>query len=30
LAMYGVDNATLHQRQKFSGRVRRRINRVLK
>ena len=30
LAMYGMDNATLRQRQQFSGRVRRRINRVLR
>jgi NAD(P)H dehydrogenase (quinone) len=29
LAMYGIDNATLRQRQNFSARVRRRISRVL-
>lgn len=29
IAMYGIDNATPLQRQKFSGRVRRRISRVL-
>ncbi len=29
IAMYGIDNATPPQRQKFSGRVRRRISRVL-
>ena len=29
IAMYGIDNATLHQRQKFSTRVRRQISRVL-
>ena len=29
IAMYGLDNATLRQRQKFSARVRRRICRVL-
>jgi putative NADPH-quinone reductase len=29
LAMYGLDNATLQQRQKFSGRARRRISRAL-
>jgi putative NADPH-quinone reductase len=29
IAMYGLDNATLHQRQKFAARVRRRTSRVL-
>jgi hypothetical protein len=29
IAMYGIDNATPLQRQKFSARVRRRISRVL-
>jgi len=29
IAMYGLDNATMHQRQKFATRVRRRTSHIL-